>query len=640
MPLKSLRKQIAVAIAAGEAAIRVDSDEVEDAITTITEVCKKHKWQLRVWDHAVGTLWCTDKPVMQAPTSPSGPVPTGPAALLGAGAPASAPTISSVLSQFHREAPLPDPASEGDVLAQIMVIKNFHLAFGEGRGQTVATIQHLVSDKVGNHPDFNKLREALLARGIEPDADTGKFIIGVMPQEATLPPEIRPLFKVVTHELPDAEELTLILEGTMPESIKIPTEIRKKICHHALGLTRLQAEGVFSSAVVEFGDKKDFAELLVHYTWTQKSEILNAEGLVTLYQGNETFDDIVGHDGLKKLFRDLMTPDPDDPDNPELRAKGVALVGPPRTGKSATVKGLGNEMDRPLLVVDVGAWFGSHIGDTERSTRKGFQIIRAHAPAIAFIDEVEKAMPSARGYEGDGGVGRRMASQFMTNLQDIKEDIFWVFAANDVDSLHEAFLADDRVDCVVYVGMPDATQRAAGWKLYLKKFFPAEVNGKPYARAAATAFAGVVTEFKDASGSKGKPNVDYFVDRFQMSILCTHGKARETAVAALAVLNEQISQLVSEQPIDDSTWTVARIKSVCRLARKRQISLYEASKMMPRSQPKLEKVIARLQRWAAEEAIDARTGEAYVLPEDAPEAPATGVRAVGSKRRKTRTIHD
>ncbi len=616
MALRSLRKEFGVAVGAGESAIRINSDEIDDALHTLTEVAKSHGWELRVWDHTSGVTWYNGeeppKPRTSAPTSRNDV-----AEALQAMAQAQSAQNDALVTllSFLDEKPKPDPAAPGEVQPVILVLKNFHIEFERDRGPKVSVVQHLVGDKVGDHPKWKEFASEMSRFGISDDSDAGKFVVGIMPQEARLPPEISPLFKVITHELPDEEELGKILDGIIEDNL-ITEEAGKKACKHALGLTRLQAAGVFSSALVRHGDKEDFSQQLPVYVWQDKSQILNDEGLVTLYQGKETFADVVGLNGLKKLLTDLLAPDKYDPNNTELRSKGVALVGPPRTGKSLTVKALGNELGRPTLMVDVGRWFGQYVGNTEASTRKGFQIIRAHAPCVAIIDEVEKTMPSADAKGNNSGdVGMRMAGTFMQQLQDIEEDVFWGFTANGVDNLHEAFLADDRVDATVYVRMPGPSQRAAGWKMYLGKFFPPEVKGKAFPLYAETELGTVCKDLKNTK----KVDPLLWANRCLPGLLCLHGDARQKGLDKVQSIDENVFQTLEGLLFSDEGWTIARIKSVCRLARKRNMSLAQVARMMPRRSRKLDKAIDRLERWAEDEAIDAETGEAYTIPDSGDE---------------------
>ena len=85
------------------------------------------------------------------------------------------------------------------------------------------------------------------------------------------------------------------------------------------------------------------------------------------------------------------------------------------------------------------------------------------SPCVVIIDEVSKVMPAAGG-DRDGGVGSRMLGTFLTQMNDIKESIFWVFTENDISNMHEAFTRAERVDAIFYVRLPDDKQRAEVWR--------------------------------------------------------------------------------------------------------------------------------------------------------------------------------
>jgi hypothetical protein len=618
MALSNLRREFAVAVGAAEAAIRINTDEIADCIRTLTEVARQYNWQLRVWDHTAGTVWYNGTP----PPATESAAETKKNALADIlAAQQGPPGPLQTLLNFLNEPPRPDVTHPGEVQPTILVMLNFHTMFETQRASMSSAVQHLVRDKVADHPLFQKLKGTLAQHGIGGDADTGKFLVGVMPAEAKLPPEIEPLFRVIAHELPDQEELEHIFDGIpMPTTADgkpvVTAAVRRQACRHALGLTRMQAEGVFSACVVQHGHRPDFATILPRFVWQAKSDILNKEGLVELYTGTETYDQIVGLRGLKEALSELLDPDEYDPDDPELRSRGVCLVGPPRTGKSLTAKALGNQKGRPTLLCNPGNLLGEYVGNTERNTRKFFQLVRAHAPCIVVIDEVEKVMPSPRaGAGGDNGVSQRLAGTFMTQLQDIKEDVFWVFTANSTDELHEAFLADERVDQVFYVPMPRPEQRAAGWKMYIERFFPAQVKGKKFPRHLSTSFPEVLASFR-----QGQPEGEVsWVDRFVAALLCLGEKEREDAIQQLSQENSQLAQEVAKAMFRDDGWTIARIKAVCRMARKRKKSLTQIARTKRSGlSTKLARAVQRLERWAADDpdVVNAETGEPHVQDEE------------------------
>lgn len=610
--LRSLRKEFAVAVGAGEAAIRIDTDEIHDCVATLADVCEKRGWELRVFDPLAGVEWFTGK----APAAP--PAKGGPVSLLDAVANSSGPNQPAntlvALHEFWKEPAKPDSAHPGEILPVILVVKNFHLAFAQNREMLAAIIQHTVGDKISDHKDYEKLRKSVYdPHSVSGENTTGKFVVGLMPAETRLPAEVSPLFKHLVHELPDEAELRDILDGIDPpkdeedsedNAQSTSPEDRKKICKFALGLTRLQAEGVFSACMVQWG------KVIPQYVWEQKSAILNKEGLVELYQGKEKFADVAGLNGMKEVIKNLLTPDEFDDADPDVRAKGVLACGPPGVGKSLIAKAAGNELGYPTLMVNPGNWFGGIVGESEAKTRKGFQILRAHAPCVAVIDEVEKVMPSSRGHQGDGGVSARMEGTFLTAMNDMPELIFWVFTANDVRRMHEAFFRAERVDGVFYVRLPGPAQRAALWKLYGKKFFPKEVRqGKqtvPFPRHMTTSFTDLLDELKKTK----KLDATAWANKFTLPLMCLAStEDREKAVEKVRAVNEHVAAGI--KLVNDEGWSPAEIRACCRLARRLKEPL---SKTQTRVRPvsvSAAEAIERLEEWAAESALDAETGEVY-----------------------------
>lgn len=656
--MASLRKEFAVAIGAGESAIRIDTDELDDATKTISEVCKKHQWELRIFDVLAGLRWLEGEPskIIEEPKSKSvlrgmsetDQIIDAMTNKFGGGDKAQATQIVQALQDFWKEAPQPDEAVHGQVRPIVLLIKNFHLGFEGGRREGMsAVIQHLVGDKIMNHKDYDKLKKDQYdPHGIDGDSDTGKFLIGMMPAEAKLPAEVNPLFKRISHELPDEDELGTILDGVLPAADSddeddtgsgLSAEDRHKVCKFALGLTRLQAEGVFGACIVMH------KRIVPSYVWQAKSDILNSEGLVTLYTGTEKFKDIVGLTGAKTMMTKLLAPNEFYESNPDLRAKGMLFCGAPGVGKSATAKAAGNELGLPTLMVNPGNWMGSYIGESEAKTRKGFQILQKHAPCIAVVDEVEKVMPKSRSGGGDSGVGARMEGTFLTNMNDLKEQIFWVFTANDVKNMHEAFFRAERVDAVFYVKLPDPEQRSALWKLYGKKTFPKEMQVgkemKAFPQYRSISFDEVLEDLQKAK----KPNRAAWAAKFVLPMMCRPPAERPELLARVQAVHEEIAATI--KLVDDDGWSPAEIKACCRLACMLDQSLSETQDMIRPVSISAKRVIEGLEEWAAESALDAETGKLYqpdpVMRDDSNEEDETDSRKVRQStkvRRKVRRV--
>lgn len=634
----SLRKEFRVAVSAGETALRINTDEIDDALKTIGEECKKFNWELRVWDMAVGEKWFVGSPPKEPAAGPRpGPVSgldalNAMSAQMGGG-PA---TPVAVLAKFHAEPAKPDKANVGEVAPVVLVMKNFHRAFEKDGHMAAALVQRICGDKVRDIPGYADLKRTLFdPHQIAADSDTGKFVVGLMPPESKLPPELVETFKRIDHELPDEAELRAILDGVLPTPAEdddddpvLSADDKAKVCKFALGLTRHQAEGVFGSCMVEHG------KIVPQYVWAKKSDILNKEGLVTLYDGTEKFKDVSGLDGAKSLLKKLLTVRPANADDPECRAKGVLLCGAPGTGKSLTAKAAGNEMGLPTLMVHPGNWMGSYVGESEAKTRKGFQIVRAHAPCIAVIDEIEKVMPKSRGAGGDSGVGARMEGTFLTNLNDIKERVFWVFTANDTKNMHEAFFRAERVDAVFYVPLPDAADRAELWKLYGRRYFPKEVKiggqAVPFDQHMPVDLAVGLEELKKVK----KVDPVFWANRLTLALLATPEPNRDAAVARVRAVNENVAESLAV--FSDRGWSPAEIKSCCRLSRLLEEPLTETKTRVRPVSVTARKVIEALEEWAEEAALDARTGRLYQRATEDEDGTPTDERVADTRPTKVR----
>jgi len=648
---RNLRKEFAVAVGAGEAAIRIDTDEVQDCVGTLVSVCQKHGWELRIFDPLVGVqslAVANGSMLLEKKTEAKAPGPIkGPADLIAAvgnNSQGPANTLQCIMD-FWNEAAKIDPAVPGEVLSVVLVIKNFQYLFERNREMAVAVLQHITTDKVSDHKLYDGpggLKQTLYKpNNIDEDSDTGKFIVGLCTAETKLPPEVSPLFKHLVHELPDEEELDEILSGICAANQSeedednatdlLSPEMRKKICGFARGLTRLQAEGVFASSMVQH-KTVDPA-----YVWNEKSKILNKEGLVTLYQGKESFKDVAGLDGMKEYILKLLTPSEYDASDPDVRAKGLLACGPPGTGKSLIAKAAGNELGLPILLVNPGNWMGQYVGESEARTRRGFDLLRAHSPCVAVVDEVEKVMPQSRNSGGDSGVGARMEGSFLTAMNDIQELIFWMFTANDVRRMHEAFFRAERVDGVFYVKLPGPVQRAALWRLYGKKFFPEEVklNGsmERFPGHISTDVETVLHALRKAK----KVNVEDWANKFTLSLMCIADvDERQQWMTQIQEVSSAVADMISL--VADDGWSPAEIRACCRLSRILGEPLTKTQMRIRPVSVSAANVILHLEDWAEEAALDAETGELYRRDAVNTEDTQTGntVRVFKKPRRKVR----
>jgi SpoVK/Ycf46/Vps4 family AAA+-type ATPase len=114
----------------------------------------------------------------------------------------------------------------------------------------------------------------------------------------------------------------------------------------------------------------------------------------------------------------------------------------PGTGKSLTAKAVGALWQMPLLRLDVGKIFAGLVGSSEENIRTVIKTAEAVAPAILWIDELEKGF-SGTGSSGqtDGGTTSRVFGSFITWLQEKSSPVFVIATANNVHQLPPELLA-------------------------------------------------------------------------------------------------------------------------------------------------------------------------------------------------------
>ena len=216
------------------------------------------------------------------------------------------------------------------------------------------------------------------------------------------------------------------------------TETEKNLLIEAgLGLTEKELKNVFAKALVK--DRKlDINDIDV--ILDEKRQIIKKSGYLEYYPANDTFLNIGGLDNLKawiNLRSSIITKKAQDMGLPV--PKGLLITGIPGTGKSLAAKAIASEWRWPLLRLDVGKLFGGIVGSSEDNIRKTISIAEAVAPAVLWVDEIEKGFTGVMS-GGDSGASARVFSTFLTWLQEKRSSIFFVATANNISILPPEFL--------------------------------------------------------------------------------------------------------------------------------------------------------------------------------------------------------
>jgi len=347
--------------------------------------------------------------------------------------------------------PVKDPITALDVIRQIsedavFVLKDFH-SMWDKNPQVVRKIKNLVQ----------AMRQ------------TRKNII-VTSHQGRIPEELLDLAYIVEFSPPEYQDMKEILENfTKIPNVRVDlTSLgREKLIRAALGLTANQAQRAFAKAIVRKGELN---EQDIGLVTREKKAIIKESGALEFYSATETIYQIGGLDVLKDWLRLREQCFTQDAIDYGLRPpKGLLLVGIPGTGKSLTAKAVSGLWRQPLIRLDMGAVFGSLVGQSEENIRRALRLAETVSPCILWIDEVEKGL-SGRG--GDSGTSARVFGTLLSWMEEREKPVFVVCTANNIFDIPPEFSRAGRFDSIFFLDLPTSRERREIFKVHLLKRRP------------------------------------------------------------------------------------------------------------------------------------------------------------------------
>ena len=294
-----------------------------------------------------------------------------------------------------------------------------------------------------------------------------KNLIVTTHSASSIPAELDNLVEILDCPLPDQEELLEALEEILKNKKienSLSDESRYQLLDAARGLTYLQAQRAFAKAIVSDGS---LSEVDVNYIIQEKRNIIRENEALEFYPVHETPSSVGGLGALKAWFnlrKDAFSKRAEEFGLPT--PKGIALIGIPGTGKSLSAKMVGNLWGLPLIRLDVGALFGSYVGQSEQRTRGALKLAEAVSPCVLWIDEMEKAFAHGG---NDSGTSTRVFGTILTWMSEKTAPCFVVATANDISKLPPELLRRGRFDEIFFLDLPTEEERKAILEVHLRK---------------------------------------------------------------------------------------------------------------------------------------------------------------------------
>jgi len=376
--------------------------------------------------------------------------------------------------------------------------------------QVLAEISGMEGDALLLLKDFHKhLEEGLIVRKLRDLAQQfrrARRSIVISAPEVKVPVELEKDVVRFALGFPDEGELAQLARVTASDLVtkhrlrgELTEDQLSEVVRGLRGLAREEARRILSQAILanarlDLGILENIREA--------KSRLIKDQGVLEFLEVETRMDSIGGLERLKSWLakrRGALTPEAErfGLDQP----KGILIMGVQGCGKSLCAKAVACEWGMQLLKFDCSHLFEKFIGESEKNLRKSLQVAEAVAPAVLWIDEIEKMFPRAGlTAESDGGLSLRIFGSFLTWMQEKKSPVFVVATSNDISSLPPELLRKGRFDEIFFVDLPGPAERKTVFKIHLgrRKQDPAKFDLDALA-AAAEGFSGAEIEQAVAS---------------------------------------------------------------------------------------------------------------------------------------------
>ncbi|MEX0703809.1 MAG: AAA family ATPase [Planctomycetales bacterium] len=313
-----------------------------------------------------------------------------------------------------------------------------------------------------------------MVRDLLPECSRRKSAL-VLVDALPLPDEIRRFTVAWELPCPSPDELEEIVKRTFQRlhrqhgglDAKLTRTEMEQLVQALRGLGASEAERVVASAILH--DNLLTVDDLPHIVEAKRT-LLRSAGCLESIAVDFAPEDIGGLDNLKRWLarrrggfsrkaREFGLEPP----------RGVLMLGVPGSGKSLCAKVVAADWKMPLLRLDPGVLYQKFIGESESQLRQALRQAEAMAPAVLWIDEIEKAFASASAASADGGLSKRMFGTLLSWMQDHRHPIFIIATANDIAALPPELMRKGRFDEVFFVDLPVAAARREIFAIHLRR---------------------------------------------------------------------------------------------------------------------------------------------------------------------------
>lgn len=265
-------------------------------------------------------------------------------------------------------------------------------------------------------------------------------------------------YRAIELPIPTAEQRLAFIEWfTAAQPVNFEGLTAQDLANQTAGLTLVHVENILLEA-------DQSGRLTVEASRRMKDDMIRSEyaGLVEIMEPSYGFDAIGGMERIKAWAKTEII-EPVKQGRTVDCPKGVILVGPPGTGKTYFVRGLAREIGFNAVSISMDKILGGIVGESEKRMARVLGLVKALAPVLVFMDEIDQSDVAQRGNGSGNPVASNLFSQMLQFMSDEgnRGRVVFFAASNRPDLIDPAMMRFGRTDAVIPVLLPNEAERAA-----------------------------------------------------------------------------------------------------------------------------------------------------------------------------------
>ena len=280
----------------------------------------------------------------------------------------------------------------------------------------------------------------------------------------SIPDDLSHLFSVIHYDTPTEEEIKQLLVDY--KNIKrVCIEDINDLSHKLIGFNKTEIIECLDYSFHKYNKIDD------SYIKAKRIEVIKKSSVLDYKEPKITIDDLAGNKFFKDWYQETkFALEPQAKEYGVPMPKGYLALGVPGQGKSVFAEAIANDLDVPLVALDMSRLLSKFVGESERNIDQAINIIKQIAPCVLLIDEVEKALGGYKSSNAsDSGTLARVFGKILNLLADNDNGIYTIMTSNNVKDLPPELTRAGRLDAIFYFALPTEEEREAIFDLHLNK---------------------------------------------------------------------------------------------------------------------------------------------------------------------------